>query len=436
MGQSVVERILAIKNTTFMRHAATLSGGQIAAAGIPIAAAPILGRLYLPTDYGLLASYMAIAGILSIASTLQLQHGILATRFDQHASRLAALCNAVTFAVSLATLIVGGAIFGWALGQDDAADVEGIGWFMLLPLSVLGSGLVATSAALGARGQRYSAMARIPVFTILTTVSVSIVLGWRGWGVHGLFVSYLLGQIVNVAAHRVLLRPAPPAIPNRRTSYRRRLALFRRHRRFVTHVLPAELMNALSLQMPIFALSAVGALPLIGALSRARQVALLPLSLIGSPIATVFRQRASERLREGQDCKRVYLQTFCLLGALGFVPTLLLLLFGPEIFRFVLGPNWEVAGEVAAVLAPMAALRLIASPLSGVLYVGGGERAAFRLSVLTLAAVVLGCWLPLSWGAPADSVIYGFAIAYSAAYLVHLASSWRIASRPRGVRQQ
>src|SRR5262249_37863538 len=54
-----------------VRAVATLSAGQFVAAAIPFLAAPVLGRLYLPADYGVLATYMAIANILGAMSTLQ-----------------------------------------------------------------------------------------------------------------------------------------------------------------------------------------------------------------------------------------------------------------------------------------------------------------------------------------------------------------------------
>jgi O-antigen/teichoic acid export membrane protein len=58
---------MLLKNTRrsgFMRSMATLMGGNAVATAVPILAAPVLGRLYEPADYGALAQYMAPAAIL------------------------------------------------------------------------------------------------------------------------------------------------------------------------------------------------------------------------------------------------------------------------------------------------------------------------------------------------------------------------------------
>lgn len=45
-------RVDHIVNSPFLRNVATVSAGQMVAAAIPFLAAPILGRLYAPEDYG------------------------------------------------------------------------------------------------------------------------------------------------------------------------------------------------------------------------------------------------------------------------------------------------------------------------------------------------------------------------------------------------
>ena len=49
-----------ITQSPFVRSVATLSGGQSMAAIIPIIAAPILGRLYSPAEYGVLVAFFKV----------------------------------------------------------------------------------------------------------------------------------------------------------------------------------------------------------------------------------------------------------------------------------------------------------------------------------------------------------------------------------------
>ncbi|PWB84025.1 MAG: hypothetical protein C3F11_03395, partial [Methylocystaceae bacterium] len=55
----------AVWRSAFIRNVATLASGQGLAMAIPILAAPVLGRLYRPDDYGLLGAYMGLAGVFS-----------------------------------------------------------------------------------------------------------------------------------------------------------------------------------------------------------------------------------------------------------------------------------------------------------------------------------------------------------------------------------
>jgi O-antigen/teichoic acid export membrane protein len=71
-------RLLA--GSSYAKAVATLSTGQFLAAAIPMLAAPIQGRLYVPSDYGVLATYMAIANVMSVLSTLQLAQGVTTER--------------------------------------------------------------------------------------------------------------------------------------------------------------------------------------------------------------------------------------------------------------------------------------------------------------------------------------------------------------------
>src|SRR5262249_18215619 len=174
-----------------------------------------------------------------------------------------------------------------------------------------------------------------------------------------LFASYFLGQLMGFLAYGRLYR----SIIDRPSSMapRRLLAVARYHRRFPLFTLPAELLGTLSLPMPVLALSALGAAPVLGAYSRARQVVSMPGELLGSSIAQVFRQRASEQFHRRGSCERVYVRTFTVLAAAGLPPTLVLILFAPDLFRIYLGPNWIEAGDLARILAPMIYLGFICS---------------------------------------------------------------------------
>ena len=121
-----------------MRHVSLLSGGSAVSMVVPILAAPILGRLYAPAEYGALAQYMAFAAILSVVATLQFQHAIISEKTLRAAKQVVWLCITSSSVVGLLAGI--GVALAWPLGLGGTAAGA---WLWFLPVSVALSGIVA-----------------------------------------------------------------------------------------------------------------------------------------------------------------------------------------------------------------------------------------------------------------------------------------------------
>lgn len=410
-------------SSSYVRAVAVLSTGQLISAALPLLAAPVLGRLYLPADYGALATYMAVANVLGAISTLQLAQGIIAETSDRKAVGLVHACCWAAALVGLVAAAVAIALFATVGAKPGYLDVRY--WLLLLPASTMAAGAVAAIAALANRHRRYGAMARIQIYVVVVSVAVSIALGLAQWGAHGLLVSYFVGQIITVGAHVWLYRAIVAEPPHYDAS--QLLDLARVHRKFPLYTLPSELLGTMNLQMPVLALTAVGATPLLGAFARARQLVATPLALMGSSIAQVFRQRASQQFRETGSCAGIYARTFAALALAGLPPTIILMLAAPDLFRIVLGPNWTEAGEISRVLAPMLYLGFICSPLSSVFYFTDAQHEDFALSIAAFALVLGSALLAALVIGQSIAIIYGYAISYAIIYVVYLIRGWQLA---------
>jgi O-antigen/teichoic acid export membrane protein len=252
-------------------------------------------------------------------------------------------------------------------------------------------------------------------------------LGWLGWGVHGLFASYFLGQAVNLVFNILLLNAIVgrmPVVPRAAAA-----ALFRRHSGFAFYTLPAELIGNFSMQLPVLVLSSMGAAAALGAFSRARQLVAAPLQLMGTSIGQVFRQRAAEEYHATGTCRLIYRQTFLALAAAGFAPTVVLMALAPAIFRIVLGPNWTSAGEMAQLLAPMLYLSFVCGPLASVFYIRGAQQEDLMLSVCGLVLLAALLALGLIWRATPEVIVAAYAIGYALIYAVYMIRAW-VHARP------
>ncbi len=408
-----------------LRAVAKLSTGQFVAAAIPLLAAPILGRLYHPADYGALATYMAVSQMLATFSTLQFQQAILAERSEVRAEHLVYVCLWASVLVSSVAAVFGAGASLWMAGHPGYHDARF--WMLALPLTTLAGGWIATVSALANRRGAFGAMARLPATQVAATTSSSMLFGFMGWGVHGLFASYLLGQAVSCALYFGLFRRQRSN--NRRPNRPQLWAMTRRHRRYTFYTLPSEVIGSFNQQIPVFALGALGAVPLLGAFARARQLVAAPLTLLGSAIAQVFRQRAAEQYRQTGTCRPLYLRTFFTLLLIGVAPTLVLAFFAPALFAWFLGPSWREAGEVARILAPMLLLRLICSPLSSVFYFTQAQRLEFGLSIGSVLVMAGLMALPVAAGGSPTQLIVAYSAGFSLIYLVYLSIGWGLSRR-------
>ena len=112
---------------------------------------------------------------------------------------------------------------------------------------------------------------------------------------------------------------------------------------------------------------------------------------------------------------------------IGILPALLLISFGQELFAFIFGEEWREAGFYASILAPMAFLRLICAPLSGVLYVREKLRLILLLQSIFFLMVALS--LTLGW-IYKDAVILVTSISVSGCvfYLTQALNSFRLSA--------
>jgi O-antigen/teichoic acid export membrane protein len=396
-------------------------GGNTVAMAVPILAAPLLGRLYDPADYGALAQYMAPAAVLAVLASLQFQHAIIAERTDRSAGQVTWLTLLGGLAGAMLTVVMVAVLWRPLLAGSAAGE-----WLWLLPLTVAGSGVIAAGGFLANRHQRYGWMARLAISHVLITVALSIGFGFFGWGADGLLTAYFLGQLVQLAAYlhllldlRATIFPCP--------GLARLRVLVRRHWKFVAFSLPSEFSSQINMQLPVFALSALGADATLGAFMRARQLVTLPVTVVGQSVAQVFRREAAEMHRKTGSCRALMRRTALLLFGAGIGPCLLFTIFAPSLFSLYLGPAWREAGEIAQIMAPMLLLRVVVSPLTTVFLFTGNQ--ALDLKLMITAAVLMALSIGTGWilGGTALSVIWAFALCYGAIYLIYMIATFRVA---------
>lgn len=414
-----------VRTSRFARNVATLSVGHIAATAIPIAAAPLLGRLYTPDDYGYFGQYLSVVTVLGVLSAGQYPQAIVIEKRDANARALTMLAVGVTVITSLLTTA------GAVIVVSSRADSPTLGiyriWIWSLPVAIFVTGITTTLSALANRAVQYRQLAIAQVAAALCSVITSVFLGRQGAGAHGLFAAFFSAQSLYLT-WLALIAWSPRAVP---LTWRRLRLVASRHRGFPLFTMPGQLVNTFAGYVPTYGLMAIGDTTAIGNFNRAFQLLIMPLTLVGQAVSQVFRQRAAEDLHAQGLCWPVFKKTALALTAISIGPTLLLAFFAPAVFAMFLGPRWYGAGEMARILVPMLMMKTIASPLSTVfnLY----ERQQQDLGIMLTSCIVTTTLVYCAYVRTGTStgVIVAYCVGQCIMYTVYLVQSIMIARTPK-----
>jgi O-antigen/teichoic acid export membrane protein len=359
--------------------------GTTLAQAIPVAISPLLTRIYSPEDFGRFALYIALVMILSSLVTGRYELAVLLPRQDRDALHIAMLAMAISFIIS-AMLLVIVILFAHPIAVV-LGDVTLSSWLYLVPASTL---LLGVYQSLNYWSNRKAHYKRLAVSRTVQGGSVAVAqlgAGYAGSGAAGLVGGQIGGQVLatGVLMHlvwredRVVFRTIDP---------RRSLALAKKYIDFPRYLIVAHGFNTASGQTPVLLLSALFNTAAAGFFTLTQRVMIAPMSLVASALGDVFRQEASKAYSQRGECKVIYRKTFKRLLLISVGPFAFIFVGAPELFAWVFGEDWRVAGEYAQILTPMFFLKFVTSPLSSMFVIAQKQKIDlfWQASLLALVA--------------------------------------------------
>lgn len=340
-----------------LKNVVLLVGGTTLAQLISILASPILTRLYTPEEYGLFALFTSICAIFAIVSSLTLEQAISLPRSNNTASALFKLATiTLIFLVVIVVIIVAAAyVENWYSLKSKLNNA-----MFLIPVVVFFTGLFMISNFWAIRNDNYGKISQARVIQVLIQVVGQILLSIYSGA--GLILGYAVGivfsssflLIVNIKLKRLV-----------RVTWVRVFASLRRYRRFPIFSTWEVLFNAISLHSaPIIFALFIGSTS-AGLFALSFRIMSLPVSVIGTAVGHGLYGKAVE-LKNKSFASSLLEKTVVNLFKLAVVAFMPIFLFGPELFSFIFGENWERSGVVAQWIAVWVVFQLVASPLSAI----------------------------------------------------------------------
>jgi PST family polysaccharide transporter len=383
------------------RGAVSSSVSQVAIFLIRMIGLAVLARIIAPTDFGrfviVFALISLVMGLVWVGLPMAANQASDLTHETQSALML---INALLGLLVGLALFISAPLIGVIYGND---DFEVIGrWLAILPF--LGGLQVQLRVNL-TRQRRFGTLATTEVVSLIISTGVAITLAIAGWGVWALVAQVLVQAVGDLIFLGVVSRWGPFR-PRIHREELRELA------RFGRNVAIANAIRSLSkgIIIPVAGLS-VAPGP-IANFNKAHQLAITPAVLainrstrVVIPILSALRDDPPRLLAYFRRAHLLLLTVTC---------TLLLILAGlsSPLINVLLGPGWELTGQLLQILAIGSVFRALSRSVDWIYYSNSGSALALRETLWVYPFVATVTLLGLTSG------VTGMAIAYAAAWLV------------------
>ncbi len=350
---------------SFAAHVLSLMTSSLAAQGLGIVTAPILTRLYSPSDFGIMAAFLSLSNMIAVVASWRYEIAIMLPDKDDEARDVALLAIIIVICMSILSLVA------VALFRQHIANLlktpELAQWLWLAPVNIFLIGLHNVNNYWTTRQKQFSLLAISRLAGALAGAGVQI---GCGAFIRASPAGLIFGQIALWAtATGVLIqqsfRQGKAIVKN--LSLNNLLLRGKEYFRFPLLDSWAILANFGAHKLPILIITYFFGSIVAGYYFLGYRVLYWPLGFISESVAQVFFQRYEEN--KYSDQRAFFLRKIIkYLGMLAIIPSVLLLFFAPFIFKIAFGEEWVIAGEYIQYLTPVLFFRFIVSPLTSVLW--------------------------------------------------------------------
>lgn len=382
---------------------------------LPLLLLPVLSRFYAPEQYQFYAIFIAAIAVLSPFVSFRLEHSIVKFTVNKVVT---AVTQEILFLSAIASLVLAPVLFGVLCFYQGSL----IAWqYLILAFIGLFSNVtfLLFNSYLAKQGEfKCLSIARL----IKGGGEVLFALGYAMVSAKvdmGLVLAFTLSTLLanlytwfnsSVSANRLkpkwLIRKY---LPN-----------------FAKYDVPAALINALILQLPVLILGAISPASVVGYYSMANRITSAPSGLANNSVGMLFRNQAAIELKQTKSFERSFNKTFLVTLVMACALLLVLLLMPDHIWGILLGEKWVDIGGYIRILAPLAAIRVITFPLSYSFYLAGRLKLNFVYQCILLPTTLLSMLVPYFLEFNTDKIILCYVATMVTFYLVYITIQKRL----------
>ncbi len=364
LGEQIRSRLTKgpLREGRFVRNVLTILAGTAFSQAISLAVMPILARLFMPGDFGLLATFTALSNMLAMFACMSYQGAIILPRRQEAAFTLWISCIIMSVITSLTV-----AVLIWLLDANIAewlGNPDLLAWLWLVPISVLAWGIFEATSLWCTRNKDFADISTAMIKKRLALSGSQLAFGLTSAtrSASGLIIGQLFGEVTGVA---VIVRKSLQHVPKHywnSVRWRRIAVLLHRYRRFPLYDLASSFAAALARSMPVIVLGIFFTPATVGFFAMANRLVAAPMQLGITSITRVFFERAN-RARLAGNLDTMTSEVYRRLVIILLTPLSLLAVAAPDLVVILLGDKWEESGHYLRWLALWFFFVSTASPL-------------------------------------------------------------------------
>jgi len=418
----ILEKFISLKSE-FARNVLLVMTGTAVSQIIGLIVTPILTRNYLPEHFGILLIYMSILTIVGTVSTGKYERVILLMKSEKDINKIVLLCFFISLGVSFILFIVimtcSDLIVSYLSFERSLYN-----WLFTLPLLLVIYSLYVVFSMVLNYQKKFKTLSTAKIVKTLSSIIVSLTCIFflndaRGL-ILGEFSGYTLSMLFVYSSNRNYFSFNKKALVGIRK-------IATRYKSFPIFNIPSDFMNMTSSQMPAFFLTTYFSASITGFYSLMKRVLDAPVGLLSTSVLEVFRQKAAIQYTEQGNCKILFVKTAKTLAIISIIPFLLLFLFAPQLFSFVFGREWAIAGEYSRIFTIYYYFKFVSSPLTYMFYIAEKQKMDFILHLYIFCSVILILNLPSFINLNEISTLWIYSSNYVVVYVVYFILSYKLA---------
>lgn len=370
----------------FSRNVLTLMTGTTIAQVIPFALSPIITRIYSPSDVGLFSLYFGILSLIGVIITGRYEIAIVLPKDDKKAINVLALSISITvFIASLVMLLL-------LFFKEEILDLfhaNRLGSIIyLIPFSLLLLGLYNSLNYWSNRKKKFKDISKSRIIKSFSGGISQILLGYIN-----LYGGMIYGNIIGLTLSTIFLI---------KKFFINKDYLLIKYIKFSSIKLQAliykefPLINSFHVFSDVFRTSLTTILissffgdTILGFYALSIRILQTPLGIIGSSFGQVLYQKFSSIKNDYNSIYFIAKNTLLKLFLVALPIFGILFIFIPDIFIFIFGEKWRIAGEYTRILLPYLFMNFLSSPISQIPIIMNKQKVFFYWSLIANIGVPL-----------------------------------------------